>query len=451
MPNIKLTSFGATQEVTGSCHLLKVDNYRLLIDCGFWQGGEENYRRNWEKFDFDPASINAVILTHAHLDHCGRLPRLIAGKYQGKIYATSPTIKLTKIILKDNFQIMNEKAKIYKLPMLHASTDLNKLNESWEVVKYYELVKLTDNISFKIHQAGHILGAGIIELLVGDKTIVFSGDIGTEHMPLVKDIDYLTKADYVIIEGTYGNRQHEHVNNRNAKLIKAVQRVTLNKSTLLISIFAIERTQDILKVLNDYYESHLDFRVPVFLDSPMATEATRVYQAEIHQLNAEVQTALKTDSDIFSFPHLTITNQIRKSKTINHVPPPKIILAGSGMAEGGRIIHHLAQYANNPRNNILFMGFQVPGTLGHRLMEGGFDFDYYGQKIPVKAVIDQIDGFSAHADQTALLKWLGQFKNPKQVFLVHGNKEVLEEFSNVINTKLKFDTDIVKYNTPIQL
>lgn len=449
--NIKLTSYGAAEEVTGSCHLLNIDGFRILVDCGMWQGSWENYAKNWDNFLFSPADVDAVILTHAHLDHCGRLPKLYQGGYRGKIFATPPTIELSRIVLEDSSKIMQEKAWRKKLPLLYSTQDLNKTYNSFAPLHYYEKKQLAPEIGFTLHNAGHILGSSIVEIKAGNKTIIFSGDIGGQNMPLVKDIDYLSDADYVICESTYGDRIHEDLKTRDQQLLQAVQRVTSNNSTLLITIFAIERTQDILKVLNDYYESHLDFNVPVYLDSPMAIDATRIYEQELSYLNDDAQADLKRDRDIFRFPHLKITNNIRASKQINNVRPPKIIMAGSGMMEGGRMIHHLAHYANDPKNHILFMGYQVPGTLGHKILQGNFDFDYYGRKVPIRAGTDQIDGFSAHADQTALIKWLRAFKKSPQVLLVHGDKEVLKTFAASIDKQLNFATIVMESNKNICL
>jgi len=451
MTNIKLTSYGAAEEVTGSCHLLNIDGYRILIDCGLYQGAHENYLKNWDEFLFDPKDIDAVILTHAHLDHCGRLPKLFQRRYKGKIYATEASVKLAQIVLEDSLQIMAEKAIKQNIPQLYTSTDLMKLNISWVPTKYYDKVELGHDISFKFYNAGHILGSAIVEIKAGDKTIVFSGDIGSHHMPLVKDIDYIEKADYVICESTYGDRVHEDVSDRNKKLINAVKRVTINNSTLLITIFAIERTQDILKVLNDYYETHLDFKVPVYLDSPMAAQATKIYREEIELLNDEAQETLKRDNDIFRFPHLSITNSSRDSKKINSTPPPKIIMAGSGMVEGGRMLHHFGRYLSDKKNHVLFMGFQVPGTLGHKILNGAFDFDYYGRKVPVRAGVDQIDGFSAHADQNSLLDWLGHFQNPKKILLSHGDSKIMPIFSQKIKEKLGYEAQAIEFNKAIIL
>jgi len=452
MSQIKLTSYGATGEVTGSCHLLEVNHYKILIDCGLFQGDEENYWKNWREFNFCPEELNAVILTHAHLDHCGRLPKLYDQKYKGKVYATDATRQIAQIILKDSVHIMYEKSAKHRLKPLYSTNAFNQLNRLWQTIDYYQPQPLNSKISFTFYQAGHILGAAIVEIKGENQTIIFTGDIGSENMPLVQNIDYFDRADYVIMEGTYGNRNHEDKKIRNEKLLEAVKRITIKNSTLLIPLFAVERTQDVLKILNDYYESHLDFNVPVFLDSPLATEATRIYQRHLNLLNAEAQETLKTDRDIFSFPHLKITSHIRQSKQINSVPPPKIILAGSGMAEGGRIIHHLARYASRPENNILFMGFQVPGTLGYKILNGAFAFDYYNKSIAIKSVVGQIDGFSTHADQNELLKWLGKFTGkPKKVFLVHGNQEILEEFSKIVKKNLKITAEVVKNNHSIIL
>jgi len=446
MTKIKLTSYGAAEEVTGSCHLLKIDNYKILIDCGFFQGSKENYIKNWDKFKFDPKDINAIILTHSHLDHCGKIPRLFAEGCKAKIYATPPTIELANLIMKDNFNIMHYKSKKNNLNILYSIKDLQEVNKNWSKINYYQKQILTDNISFTFYNAGHILGASIVEIKVDDKIIVFSGDIGSEDMPLVKNIDYLEKADYIIMETTYGDRIHEDIKDRNKKLINAVERTILKNSTLVISVFAIERTQDILKILNDYYESHIDFNVPVFLDSPMAYKATKIYKKYLPLLNKKSQISLKKDKDIFNFPHLKISNESKDSKKINYLHPPKIILAGSGMAEGGRIIHHIAHYIHETKNNILFVGFQVPGTLGHKLTHGAFNFDFYGKTKKIKSSIDSIDGFSAHGDQKALLKWVKKFnKKPKNIFLVHGNKDSMKTFSEILKNELDIPNNIIKF------
>ncbi|MDQ5938736.1 MAG: metallo-beta-lactamase family protein [Patescibacteria group bacterium] len=451
MSKITLTSYGATQEVTGSCHLLNVDGFRLLIDCGLYQGDLNNYFKNWEEFGFSAKNINAVILTHAHLDHCGRLPKLIKEGFQGKIYTTPPTAKLVEIVLADNLKIMSEKIAHSKYQPLYSAADLSNTNKKFLPVEYGQNFKINDNISFTLHQAGHILGAAIVKLKIFGKTIIFTGDIGSENMPLVKDIEYFDQADYVIMESTYGDRLHAQVKNRDAVLIQAIQRVTAQNSTLVMSEFAIERAQDILKVLNDYYEKHLDFRVPVYLDSPMADVVTKVYKKYTSYFNDAVQDSLKRDRDIFDFPHLKITSESRFSKNINTAQPPKIILAGSGMADGGRIIHHLAQYASDPKNYILFMGFQVPGTLGHRFTSGAFDFSYLGRKVPIHCAVDQIDGFSAHADQAGLMKWVGHFQNQPKIFLVHGNPEAMTVLAQKINNELKLKADILLRQTSVEL
>lgn len=446
MSKIKLISYGATEEVTGSCHLLQIDNFKILIDCGFFQGGEDNYIKNWDEFGFNPKEINAVILTHAHLDHCGRIPRLFSEGFKGKVYATPPTIELANIVMEDNYNILKSKSKKLGLELLYSIQNLKETNKSWSKINYYQKQILTDDISFKFYNAGHILGSAMVEIKTDDKTIIFTGDIGGKDMPLMKELDYFEEADYIIMETTYGDRIHEEIKDRNKKLLDAVQRVTLNNSTLLISVFAIERTQDILKVLNDYYENHLDFNVPVFLDSPMADKATKIYKKYLPLLNEEAQITLKKDNDIFSFPHLKISNQSKDSKKINYLHPPKIILAGSGMAEGGRIIHHIGHYIHEAKNNMLFVGFQVPGTLGHKLSHGAFNFDFYGKQIEIKASVDSIDGFSAHGDQTALLNWVNKFnKKPKNIFLVHGNKDAMETFSNILKNKFNIQNSIVKF------
>ena len=312
-------------------------------------------------------------------------------------------------------------------------------------------MSLNDKLDFTLYNAGHILGAAFIKFNTGGKNIVFSGDLGGQDMPLMKTAETLGQADYLILESTYGNSLHADKKNREKKLLQAVQSVTAKAGTLVISVFAMERTQDVLSVLNDYYESHLDFRVPVYLDSPLATAATKIYKQHANLLNQTALDKLKYDNDLFNFPHLKVTTNSRESKRINSVPPPKIVLAGSGMAEGGRLIHHLAHYASDPRNYILFMGFQVPGTLGHHLTHGAFDFDYYGKKIPLKASVDQIDGFSAHADQNELLAWIKNIRNQAKIYLVHSDADNLLAFQKKITEVLDIKAEIMKNNETVLL
>ena len=451
MPEIKLTSFGAAGEVTGSCHLLEVDGYQVLIDCGLFQSGLETYLKNWEDFPFDVKKIKAVILSHAHLDHCGRLPLLVKKGYKGQIYATPATCQLAEIILGDNQEILSDKAREHNLAILYTQEDVLKTVKAFTPVNYHQNFKLNDKLDFTLYNAGHILGAAFIKLNASGKTLVFSGDLGGQDMPLMKTAEDLVDVDYLILESTYGNSLHADKKNRAQKLLKALQSVTEKSGTLVISVFAMERTQDVLSVLNDYYESHLDFRVPVYLDSPLAAKATKIYSQHLNLLNQTALDKLKYDKDLFSFPHLKVTTNGRDSKKINSVPPPKIVLAGSGMAEGGRLIHHLAHYANDARNYILFMGFQVPGTLGHHLTHGAFDFDYYGKKIPLKASVDQIDGFSAHADQAELIAWIKNIKKHTRVFLVHSDPANLLAFQKKLAESLDIKAEIMKNKESVLL
>lgn len=451
MPNLSLTSYGAAGEVTGSCHLLQYGAQQIMIDCGLFQGSHENYQKNFLDFPFDPKKINALILTHAHLDHCGRLPLLYKKGFRGPIYSTGATRDLTQIVLDDNLIIMQEKSIKYKQPLLYGSLETKKVMELFQPLKYYQKKELGKKVNFSLHNAGHILGSSFVEIKIEDQTIVFSGDLGAQDMPLVKNADVINKADYLILESTYGDSQHENKNLRDEKLLEAVRKTIEKNSTLLISLFAIERTQDVLKVLNDYYEKHLDFPVPVYLDSPMAIKATEVYKKHLELLNPAAQADLAGDHDIFNFPHLKISNTIEKSQAINAAPTPKIILAGSGMAEGGRILHHLAHYAPQAKNNILFMGFQVPGTLGYKLINGAFEFDYFGNKIPIGARVDQIQSFSAHADKNDLQEWLSHLISVKKIFLSHGDPETMPLLAKLIKDHFRWPVEMLEPAKTYQL
>ena len=446
-----VTSYGATEAVTGSCHLLEVEGVKILIDCGMFQGEEEPL--NEKPFGFDAASVDYLFLTHAHLDHVGRVPKLVREGFGGKIFATASTKDLAYIILLDSVKIMNEdfstryrkavrraEGSRVKKP-LYEPLDVQKtFNQiEWVDVEYGEYAPLCEGISYRFLNAGHILGAAFIEFDYMDaddsRSIVFSGDIGNSSGLLLPHLEQCTKAEHLYIESTYGDREHRSIE-ATIEEFKGVVLDTLKRGgNVLIPSFAVERTQEILSILKEMYESGALPHVKVFLDSPMATKATEVYEDYAHHLNRD---------ESFDFDALVCTLSVQESKSINLVESNAIIIAGSGMCSGGRITHHFKRRIWNEKNAVVIVGYQAVGTLGREIVDGAEWINLYGEDIIVKASIHTINGFSAHADKKAMIEWMAGIKNLKKVFIVHGEKETQKNFATSIKEELGIEARIVK-------
>lgn len=434
---MKLSFFGATKFVTGSNFLLENKGKKILIDCGLFQGPEEIEKKNKEKFLYNPKEIDCVIVTHAHLDHIGRLPSLVANGFSGKIFATPPTIDLSKLVLEDEINVQEEELFGYE--------ELEKTMALFEPINYHQEIKIDNNFSFKLLDAGHILGSAIVEVFLEGKKIVFSGDLGNIPTPLLRPTEIPSSADIVIIESTYGNKVHQELLHRRDILEDTIEETIKRKGVLMIPSFAIERTQEILYELNELVENCRIPQVPVFVDSPMAIKSIDVYKKYENYYNKEASYLLRNGDKIFEFKNLTLTETTEESKKINDVPPPKIIIAGSGMSNGGRILHHERRYLSDPNNCILFVGFQVEGTRGRKIQEGASEVEIMGEKIPVLARRVTIDSYSAHADKNGLFRWLYSIKSSsqikeehilKKVFVVHGEKEAAESLAQITRDKL---------------
>lgn len=443
----KLSFFGGAGMVTGANYLVEAGNVKFLVDCGMIQGEHNTDQLNAADFLYNPAGIDFVLITHAHLDHVGRLTKLVHDGFSGKIYATAPSKELARLTMLDAVKIAREEAKYYPKRILFTDEDVQKVMPLFSDVEYGQAIKPTENISIIFHDAGHILGSSIIEAAITEgnqtKRIVFSGDVGNSPTPLLNNYEFLKQADIILVESAYGDRTHEPRAKRHQLLQETIKEVIKEKGTLLIPSFALERTQELLFELNELAEHKKIPRVPVFIDGPLSVEATAIYKKYQIFFNKEALDIIGGGDDIFKFPGLVFTKTPEESKKINDVLPPKIIIAGSGMSQGGRILHHELRYLPNPNNTILFITYQVRGTRGRRILDGEPAVHIFGQSVPVKIKVKKIGGYSAHADQPALLKWVGNFDRPiKKVFVVQGEPDAAGALAEAIKTNFNIDAKV---------
>ncbi|GAA0345286.1 MBL fold metallo-hydrolase [Bowmanella denitrificans] len=436
-----ISFLGAAQEVTGSCHLLESDSFgRILLDCGMHQGGDIIERLESDDFHFNPQTINAVILSHAHLDHSGLLPRLVHQGFDGPIFCTKATVDLLRIMLKDsaglyerdlereNLRRKRQGKKLLK-PQYRLQ-DVEQAIHQCEGLDYLQSRQLTQDAAFTLHDAGHILGSAIVELNFKergrDKCLVFSGDLGKRNAVLMNDPSYLKHADMVLMESTYGDREHRNETDTLAQLQDILAETWQRGGNVMIPSFAVGRTQELLFYLGCLHQQGKLDNWQIFLDSPMAIEVTRVYEKWVALLSEEDTAHLQLDhrKPLEDFlPNLFMAVTPEDSMAINKVARGAIVIAGSGMCNGGRIRHHFKQRIWNKNNTLIFVGFQARGTLGRILVDGAKHIKLFGEPYLVKARIETLGGFSAHAGQSGLVKWIGQFKPQPKVILVHGEPQ----------------------------
>ena len=407
---------------------------------------------NQQKFPYSPQEIEAVLITHAHIDHIGRLPRLVKEGFKGKIFATPPTRNFSKAMLFDAEEIQQEVAKTAGSQPFYNEQDVSKTLELFEGADYGEKIKLNEEISFCFREAGHILGSAFIEIFTEGKKIVFSGDLGNPPVPLLKPTEFINEADYVLVESAYGGKIHETKHERRDLLEDAVEDAAARGGTLLIPSFALERTQELLYELNLLVENHRIPQIPVFIDSPLAIELTEIYKKYPEYFNQEATYLIKSGDDLFKFPGLKITKTVEESKQINEISPPKIILAGSGMSTGGRILHHEKRYLADPKNTLLIVCYQVPGTLGRKILDGAKTVRIHQEEIPVNLQVKTIGGYSAHADQEGLYFWIKQMKDTlKKVFVVQGEEEPALALVQKIKDHLGIPAEAPKIGEMVEL
>ncbi len=434
---MKITFCGAAGEVTGSCHLLEAGGKKILIDCGMFQGSQYADERNHEKFPFDASQLDAVLVTHAHIDHTGRLPRLVTDGYTGPIYATAPTLGLMPAMLEDTYHIMMENEKRLGHPLVYSESDFKHVEALGQVAEYGRPIKI-GNVTVTFHDAGHILGSSFIEIVADGKRIVFSGDLGNSKAPLICDTENLMpNLDALIMESTYGNRMHDAEGEREEIIAAAIKESVARGGALVIPSFAIERTQALLFLINNLIEKKEIPKVTIYLDSPLAIKATRIYKESSRFYDEEAKNVFLKDNDLFDFPGLVKSENTQQSKSINNAPNPKVVIAGSGMMNGGRVLHHLVRYLPDPKSTIMIVGYQAHGTLGRQLFEGAKSVHIYRETVEVKATIKSIGAFSAHADQGKMMEWVKRAM-PKKVILIHGE----DDSRKVLTQKLADDLHI---------
>ncbi|MBW8039644.1 MAG: MBL fold metallo-hydrolase [Planctomycetes bacterium] len=465
---IKLQFLGAVQNVTGSRHLLEANGTQVLVDCGLYQ--ERQFRkRNWDPFPVPPKNIDAVLLTHAHLDHCGLLPKLVREGFKGKILCTAATAEIAKIILLDSAKIQEEDAEHkrkrherqgrkgpYPVVPLYTVEDAEACCSLFSNVEYRESVNLGDGVETTFYDAGHVLGSSIIRVKVlqdgQERIILFSGDIGRPDRPIVCDPTVFDYADYILIESTYGDRVHEETKDVKNAIGEVINSAIKAGGNIIVPSFALERSQEMLYYINELRLKNIIPEFKVFLDSPMASRITKVFKHHPELFDKEMTEFIKRHKSPFELSGLQMAGTANESKAINDVNGTVMVIAGSGMCTGGRVKFHLVNNISQPNNTIMFVGYQAVGTLGRSIVDGIKKVRILGEKRSIKAKIVRIHGFSAHADRDELLDWLKELEAPPRgVFVVHGETESARSFGNYIREQTGWKASVPEYQDKVVL
>lgn len=448
---MRLTFHGGVKEVTGANYLLESGDTKIIIDCGLRQGGVFSEKHNWDDFAYNPKEIAAVFPTHAHIDHTGRLPKLARDGFVGKVYSTPPTRDFANLLLLDSEHVLLQEADRLKKPPLYGVREVEELMANWEEVPYHRPINVGP---FKVtfYSAGHILGSSIVVVEAEGKKIAFSGDLGNSPAPIIGPYETLEgeDVDYCVVESTYGNRAHPEITEGIVE--DTIEETVKAGGVLMIPAFAMERTQKLLFEINELVENGRVPQVPIFLDSPLAIKLTDVYKKYQDYFDKDTLNLLRGDNLLFDFPGLKKTLTTQDSKNINEVPPPKVIIAGSGMSQGGRILHHEKRYLSDPKSTILFIGYQAKNSLGRRIQQGDEAVKIHGEEVPVRCRRVTIEGYSAHADLRQLLEWLYPMRfSLKKVFVVQGEDEASQALAQKVINDLAVKAEIPEENKVYEL
>lgn len=449
---MKISFFGAAQEVTGSCFLLESGQTKILIDCGLFQGSGEADQKNHAAFGFDPKQVSAVLITHGHLDHTGRIPKLTREGFQGKIFGTAPTTEIAQLIWDDTLHLMEYNFAKGGPEPVYSEQDIKAASRLLIGTTYGKPVEVAPGIRATWHDAGHILGSSFIEIEAEGKRLVFSGDLGNSDVPILRDLEKLPQIDLLLMESTYGAHIHEDPKTRVEELRTIITKTVKERGVLMIPAFAIERIQEILYEISGLVRDDKIPHVPIYLDSPLAIKVTGVFKKYRDYYDPEAVKRLSMGDDFFEFPGLQATPRGEDSRMINDIPAPKVIIAGAGMMTGGRILHHLRRYLRSRSSTLLIVGYQARGTLGRKLLDGISPVNIYGEQVDVKAKIIKIGGYSAHADRGRLVSWIaGAATVPKRIVLIHGETDSQEVLTHDIHDKFSIQAETPGFGEQIEL
>jgi len=465
---MKLQFLGANRQVTGSRYLLRACGKNILVDCGLFQ--ERKFQsRNWDQSPIPPSEVDVLLLTHAHLDHCGLIPKFVREGFRGDILATPPTIDLARIVWEDSARIQVEDAAYkerrhkregrrgpFPNKPLYTPDDAQFAMKQLKLVEYDKEIQLGEGLSVIYRDAGHIIGSAMLEVFAReggiDQKIVFSGDVGMTERPLLRDPHEIHEADFIVMESTYGDRDHKDIGKEADVLERVVNETIERGGNLIIPTFAIDRAQEILYTFSELAYAKRIPKITVFFDSPMAIKATEIYKRYKHLLDDETHALLKAGEHPFQFPGLHFVRTPAESISINSKGGSSVILAGSGMCTGGRVKHHLRRNIGRPESTILFAGYQAPGTLGRRILQGDPNVRIHGRDYTVRAKLEELNGLSAHADRKGLMNWLSSFKSPpKTLFLTHGEAKAAQSLAEHVRSILGWEVEVPEYDSTADL
>lgn len=449
---MRLTFCGGAGQVTGSNYLLESKNgEKILIDCGLSQGGRFAEEDNFKPFPYDPKEIKAVLVTHAHVDHIGRIPQLVKQGFQGPVYSTPPTRDFAELLLLDSEHILSKESRAAGHDPIYETEDIEATMEIWEGVPYHKMFQI-GGFNIELFDAGHVLGSAFYRVHVDGKSIIFSGDVGNSPAPIIRDLEDLPESDYMLLESTYGGRVHDGADTRQKDLKEAIVETIKAGGVLMIPAFALERTQDLLFYLDTLVESGQIPSVPIYMDSPLAIKLTAIYEKYRSYFNEASAAEIALGNDILKFPGLHSCLTSEESKAINNVPAPKVIIAGSGMSNGGRILHHEMRYLSDPKSCLLIVGYQARGTLGRRIQDGDKVVRIFGVEVQVRAKIRSMNSYSAHADGPHLLAWLKPRRDTlKKVFMIHCEEDQGDYLAGKIKSELGVEAHVPVQGEVVEL